>query len=182
MMEALTPFDGIAIVIVIASILMALARGFLRELATLGAFIAALAAAYYAHAFFYGPLSNILPETAPDWIPDAVLIVGTFLVIYILVAWFGVSLSKNLQGADGISLVDRLAGGVFGFLRGAVVIVFFAFVIDLGMDKDQVPEFISEARIYPVMEFSVTAIKKRLPDLAENEGQSVSLDAESDPE
>lgn len=182
MMEALTPFDGIAIVIVIASILVAVARGFLRELATLGAFIAALAAAYYAHSFFYDPLSNLLAESAPEWTPNAILIVGTFLIIYVLVAWFGVSLSRNLQGADGIGLVDRLAGAVFGFLRGAIVIVFFAFVIDFGMDKDQVPEFISKARLYPLMETSVSEIKKQLPVLAEDEGQSISLDAESDPE
>lgn len=182
MMEALTPFDGIAIVIVIVSILMALARGFLRELATLGAFIAALAAAYYARAYFHEPLSNALPEGAPFWIPDAVLVVGAFLIIYIIVAYFGASLSKNLQGADGIGLVDRLAGGIFGFLRGAIVIVFFAFILDIGMDKDQVPEFISEARIYPLMESSVEEIKKQLPDLAERSGSAASLDDTGEPE
>ena len=48
MMEALTAFDAVAIVIVIVSTLMALARGFMRELATLGAFIAAIAAAFFA--------------------------------------------------------------------------------------------------------------------------------------
>jgi len=182
MMEALTPFDGIAIVIVIVSILMALARGFLRELATLGAFIAALSAAYYARAYFYEPLSSALPESAPFWVPDAILVVGAFLIIYIIVAWFGASLSKNLQGTEGIGLVDRLAGGIFGFLRGAVVMVFCAFIIDIGMDKDQVPEFISEARIYPLLETSVAEIKKQLPDLVERSGSATSLDAEPSPE
>lgn len=62
MMEALTAFDAIAIIIVIVSTLMALARGFLRELATLGAFLAALAAAYYANAYLNAPLSDSLPE------------------------------------------------------------------------------------------------------------------------
>lgn len=182
MMEALTPFDGIAIVIVIVSVLMALARGFLRELATLGAFIAALSAAYYARAYFYEPLTNNLPEGAPFWVPDAILIVGAFLIIYVIVAWFGASLSKNLQGTDGVGLVDRLAGGLFGFLRGTIVIVFFAFIIDVWMDKDQVPEFISEARIYPLMESSVAEIKKQLPDLAQRSGSAPSLDDTGEPE
>ncbi|MEL8056225.1 MAG: CvpA family protein [Pseudomonadota bacterium] len=182
MMEALTPFDGIAIVIVIVSVMMALARGFLRELATLGAFMAALAAAYYAHSYLRDPLANTLPETSPNWLPDAILIVGAFLVIYVLVAWFGASLSKNLQGTDGIGLVDRLAGGVFGFLRGAAVIIFFAYAIDIGMDKDQVPEFIRDAQIYPLMESSVAEIKKQLPDLVEQGGQDASLDPEGEPE
>ena len=39
MTEALTPFDAIAIVLILISALMAVARGFMRELATLGAFI-----------------------------------------------------------------------------------------------------------------------------------------------
>ena len=54
MMDALTAFDAIVIVLLIISTLMALARGFMRELATLGAFIAALAAAYYARLFLRG--------------------------------------------------------------------------------------------------------------------------------
>ena len=69
MMEALTAFDAVAILLVILSTLMALARGFLRELATLGAFIAALAAAYYARAFLRQPLADLLPEGLPEWTP-----------------------------------------------------------------------------------------------------------------
>ena len=48
MTDALTAFDAVAISLIILSALMALARGFVRELATLGAFICALASAYYA--------------------------------------------------------------------------------------------------------------------------------------
>ena len=66
MMEALTAFDAVAIVIVIVSTLMALARGFMRELATLGAFIAAIAAAMLADRHLVDPLNSILPDSAPE--------------------------------------------------------------------------------------------------------------------
>ena len=47
--------------VVVISGIMGFARGFLRELATLGAFIGALAAAYYARVFFHDDLSALLP-------------------------------------------------------------------------------------------------------------------------
>ena len=78
MMEALTAFDAVAIVIVIVSTLMALARGFMRELATLGAFIAAIAAAFFARKFFVGTLDAMLPADSPAWMPDAIIFVMVF--------------------------------------------------------------------------------------------------------
>ena len=97
MMEALTAFDAVAIVIVIVSTLMALARGFMRELATLGAFIAAIAAAFFARKFFVGTLEAMLPADSPAWMPDAIIFVMVFLIVYVAVAWFGANLSRTSQ-------------------------------------------------------------------------------------
>ena len=179
MMEALTAFDAVAIVIIIVSTLMALARGFMRELATLGAFIAAIAAAFLANRYFSEPLQNFLPGALPNWTPTAILFIGTFLIIYVIVAWFGASLSKSIQGPDGISLLDRLAGGVFGFARGGIVLVFFVYLLNLAMDKDQIPEFLSEARTYPIILAGANYLKARAPELAERSAQQVPLDAET---
>ncbi len=179
MMEALTAFDAIAIVIVIVSTLMALARGFMRELATLGAFIAAIAAAFFANQYFGASLKNILPGSMPDWTPTAILFVGTFLIIYVVVAWFGASLSKTIQGPDGISLLDRLAGGLFGFARGGIVLVFFVYLLNLAMDEDQIPEFVSQARTYPIINAGAAYLKDRAPELAERTVQQVPLDVET---
>ena len=179
MMEALTAFDAVAIVIVIVSTLMALARGFMRELATLGAFIAAIAAAYYANAFLNAPLSNILPEGVPSWTPMIILFVGTFLVIYVAVAWFGANLSKSIQGVDGIGIVDRLAGGAFGFARGGIVLVFFIYLLNLAMDQDQIPDFVSQARTYPLIAAGANYLGEHAPELAERSADSAALDGDT---
>ncbi len=179
MMEALTAFDAVAIVIVIVSTLMALARGFMRELATLGAFIAALAAAYYANAYLKTPLAGALPSGLPEWTPTAILFVGTFLIIYVVVAWFGASLSKSIQGVEGISMLDRIAGGVFGFMRGAIVLIFFVYLLKLAMDQDQIPEFVSQARTYPMIEAGANYLGQHAPELADRTSQQLPLDAES---
>lgn len=179
MMEALTPFDGIAIVIIIVSTLMALARGFMRELATLGAFIAALAAAMFANNTLSAPLAEALPDSMPETAPMMILFIGTFLIIYIIVAWFGASLSKSIQGVDGISLIDRIAGGVFGFARGAVVLIFFVYLLNLAMDRDQIPEFVSQSRTYPAIAVGADVLGRYAPELEQRGEQQLSLDADT---
>ncbi|MEM8616415.1 MAG: CvpA family protein [Pseudomonadota bacterium] len=180
MMEALTAFDAVVIVVAIVSTLMALARGFMRELATLGAFIAALAAAYYANRFLNGAVAGLIPDSWPSWTPAAILIISTFLVVYVAVAWFGASLSKSIQGVDGISLVDRVAGGLFGLARGYVVLVFFVYLLNLAMDKDQIPEFISEAQTYPLIEAGATYLSDNAPAFGARMGGDDSLDDPGD--
>ncbi len=179
MMEALTAFDAVAIVLVIVSTLMALARGFLRELATLGAFIAAIAAAFFANRYLNQPLMDMLPASLPKLTPTIILFVGTFLVIYVIVAWFGSSLSRSIQGPDGINLLDRVAGGVFGFARGAIVMVFFVYLLNLAMDEDQIPEFVSQARTYPIILSGADYLRQRAPELAERTAPQLPLDVET---
>jgi len=183
MMEALTAFDAIAIVIVIVSTLMALARGFMRELATLGAFIAAMAAAIFAYTYFLAPLQSITPEYLPKDTPFYVLSIGTFVIVYITIAVFGARLSKSIQGVDGIGILDRLAGGIFGLARGYFALVFCVFLLNLSMDKDQIPEFISKARTYPIIEIgSDYAYKQTKTYIEKMSIRALPLDAETSDE
>ena len=180
MMDALTIFDAIVIVLLIISTLMAVARGFMRELATLGAFIAALAAAYYARLFLRDSLSAIMPGDAPDWLPDLILFLGVFLLVYIAVAWFGANLSKSIQGAEGVSVFDRVAGAVFGFARGAVVLIFFVFLMRMALDHDRIPEWIREAQTYPLLENGAVYVERYAAEVGE-QVQRLPLDETQDP-
>ena len=149
MVESITAFDGIALAVIVISAIMAFARGFLREIATLGAFIGALAAAFYARRFFRDDLAALLPDGAEPWMADLTLVVVAFIIVYVIVAWFGQRLSKNIQGADGIGMFDHIAGLVFGVARGAVALVFFAVLVNLALDESRVPGFIRNSMTYP---------------------------------
>lgn len=166
MMDSLTAFDAIVIVLLILSTIMAFARGFMRELATLGAFIAALAAAYYARLFLRDGFATFLPEDTPAWLPDLILFVSAFLLVYIIVAWFGANLSRSIQGVDGVGFLDRLAGAAFGFVRGAVVLVFFVFLLRMGLDQDRIPEWIRTAQTYSMLEDGADYIAESAPALS----------------
>lgn len=178
MTEALTAFDAVALTLIIVSALMALARGFIRELATLGAFIAALAGAYYARIHFRDTVEGWMPQGSPEWVADMVLVVGVFILIYAFVAWWGQRLSKNIQGVEGIGLIDRLAGLVFGVARGGIAVVFFVYLLQLGVEEDRVPEWISGARTYPYFAQAADYVNENAPRIAEDV-QDLAADAPS---
>ncbi|KCZ93716.1 CvpA family protein [Hyphomonas johnsonii] len=151
MLDSVTAFDAIAVAVIVISAIMAFARGFLRELATLGAFIGALTAAFYARKFLHDPLQALLPEGSHELLADGILVVGAFIVVYVLVAWFGQRLSKNIQGADGIGMFDHFAGLAFGVARGIIALVFFVVLLHLALDESRIPAFIQNAAVYPAL-------------------------------
>jgi membrane protein required for colicin V production len=152
MPETISAFDGIFAGVILVSAIMAFARGFLRELATLGAFIGALAAAYYARRFFAGSFAELLPEGTHPLAPDIILVVTAFLVVYVIVAWFGQSLSKSIMTSGDIGLFDHLAGLAFGVFRGLIAMVFFAVLLNVAVERDRIPPFISDSLSYPLLE------------------------------
>ena len=102
MLESITAFDAIAVAVIVISAIMAFARGFLREIATLGSFIAALAAAFYARRFFADGVRTLVPEGVDPLLGDLALVVVAFIIVYVLVAWLLLQFSKNIIGVDGI--------------------------------------------------------------------------------
>ncbi|WP_290843223.1 CvpA family protein [Henriciella sp.] len=166
MMDAITAFDAIVVVLLILSTLMAFARGFMRELATLGAFIAALAAAYFANKYLHAAFARFLPQDTPAYLPSLILFVAFFLLVYVIVAWFGANLSRSIQGVEGIGLLDRVTGAAFGFIRGAVILVFFVFLLRMALDQDRIPEWIRTAQSYSLLESGADYVAESAPELA----------------
>lgn len=182
MSQAFTAFDAAAISIIIISALMALSRGFMRELATLGAFIAALAGAYYAHMYLRDNIADLMPVDAPAWLPDLIVVGVVFIAVYSIVAWFGARLSRNIQGLDGIGMLDRIAGLAFGAARGGIAVVFFILLLGLALDEDNVPVWIKDGGTYPVFKGAAAYVQVNAPRIAEDVRETIPLDAEDDTE
>ncbi|MEQ9506290.1 MAG: CvpA family protein [Hyphomonas sp.] len=158
MLENISAFDGIALGIIVISAIMAFARGFLRELATLGAFIGAIAAAFYARRFLHGTVADLLPEGTHPLAPDIILIVTAFLIVYIIVAWLGHGLSKSIMTNGDIGMFDHIAGLIFGIIRGGVALVFFAVLLNAVYKVNQVPPFIQDSLTYPILARAADAV------------------------
>jgi membrane protein required for colicin V production len=158
MLENISAFDGIAVGVILISALMAFARGFLRELATLGAFIGALAAAYYARKFLNGWVAGFLPPDTHPLAPDIILVVTAFLIVYVIVTFIGQALSRSIMTNGDIGLFDHIAGLVFGVIRGGVALVFFAVLLSVGLEEERVPPFIQDSFSYPMLARAAEAV------------------------
>lgn len=115
----MTAFDFIVIGIVGLSTLFAFARGFVRVVISLAAWVVALVAAWqYAEA-----VAAMLPLLAGSprarYIAAFVLIVVVVLIFGALLGW----LLSRLVRAVGLGFVDRTLGAVLGLARGMLIVV-----------------------------------------------------------
>lgn len=164
---SMTAFDAIIIAVVIMSALMAFSRGFMRELATLGALFFASIAGYFAHLYFRDSVSAILPDSLPDITADALIIAIAFLIVYIIVRILGGRFTKLIQGPEEITMVDRLVGFAFGVVRGLALPFLLAVVFINLVPSEAVPEFVSKSASYPYFERTAAALNATVPEIAD---------------
>ena len=114
----MTGFDLLLIAVIVASALLALIHGIIKEIFSLAAWIVGLGAAI----LLAGPVGNWFP---PDMlgVPHLRYVVA-FLLILVGVLIIGAAVGTLLKSgakAIGLGLLDRLLGAAFGVLRGALI-------------------------------------------------------------
>ncbi len=123
----MTWLDYAVLVLLAASILWGLWRGFVREVISLGAWVLAFIAAN----FFAGALGEELPKALPT--PEVRVLVAfviVFVVTLIACSVAGALLSK-LTKVAGLGSADRVLGGVFGLTRALLILLAFTLVAGL---------------------------------------------------
>jgi len=120
----MTTFDIVIYSILGLSFLASLSRGFVKEvfslLCYLGSFLMAIK--------YQGSLSLLLMETISS---KPIAKVVAFSTIYILTAIIISLMGKVIRGmlmsGTKLSIIDRLMGGVVGFVKGAIIIIAVTF-------------------------------------------------------
>ncbi len=165
----ITWFDLVALAIVAFSGIMAFARGLIRELFSIVAFIgAALAAVYLAER------GRPFVEQFTD-IEGSLATVAAGLAIFLIV-FFGIMMitavvAKTAHQSTEIGSFDRAAGLAFGVLRGVVVVALFVLLMRQTTDSPIVspqaamPAAIANARTFPIYEGVAVAIENALPNI-----------------
>jgi membrane protein required for colicin V production len=157
-MEGLTLnwFDIGVIAIVLLSALMAFFRGFLREIFSIVAFIGAAAAAIFLHQLVTPLMATMMPPTVATFAAGLAVFVASFVIISLLTAMITQISHRN----GDIGLLDRGLGLVFGALRGAVIPLLAVVVLRGITPADRMPEWLVEARTYPIFTAAADAIGK----------------------
>lgn len=152
--------DLAVIIVVLVSGLLALLRGFTREVLAVLSWVAAAAAAYYLH-----PL--VLPYVKPYIPKDSIALIAAVAIVFfatlVIVSLFTVKLSDLILDSK-IGALDRTLGFLFGAARGLLLaVVAFVFYGWLVPEATQ-PEWVKNARTKPILQASGDKLRELLPD------------------
>jgi len=155
----LTTLDYFAIGILVVSAAVGLWRGFFREIIAL---VAWFAAAWLAYHF----CNYLATEWLSAFIPnEAARLASAFLLIFVAVLIAAGLLARTFQSllsSAGLTLVDRFFGLIFGFVRGALVLVVLS---TLGaLTGAQQTKAWQASAIRPVLEQGAGLIRSWLPE------------------
>lgn len=123
----MTGLDYAVLVVLLASLLWGVWRGFVREVISLAAWVLAFLGAN----LFAGPLGELLPKALPTpEIRVLIAFIAVFIVILAICALLARLLSKLVKVA-GLGELDRTLGGVFGLARALLILLAFALLAGL---------------------------------------------------
>ena len=159
----MTLFDVVVLIVLVASVIISVIRGLVREILSLIGWIAAFVIANAFAPWMAGMLPAVVVGGVLRLILGfAILFIGT-LVVAALVA----SAIHHLIRASGLVLADRGLGGVFGLLRGVLIVL--TAVILAGLTNLPKQAFWRDSFFAPIAEQTVRSLKPLLPvDWAEH--------------
>ena len=141
----MTSVDYILAGIVLVSVLFGAIRGFLRESIALLGWLVGLWLAWRYASMVEPYVGGVLRDTPLQiWVARIVVLVGV-----VIGAWLLGSLLGYIVQRSGLTLgVDRVLGGVFGLVRGAVIVGFLVMLCEAA-DLNHEPWW-KESRLLPV--------------------------------
>lgn len=167
----ITWFDLVALAIVAFSGIMAFARGLIREIFSIIAFIGAAIAAVYLAERGRGLVENFTSlEGSLATVAAGLLI---FLVVFFVIMFITSVVAKTAHQSTEIGSFDRAAGLAFGVLRGVLVVALFVLLMRQTTDSPAIspqaamPAAIANARTYPIYEGVAVGLERLLPQARE---------------
>jgi membrane protein required for colicin V production len=157
----ITLLDGILLAVMLISALLAMIRGFMREVLS----IASWAAAALVTLYFYKRLMPVAEQYFTNQYVAMGLVVGClFFGTLIVVAVITIKISDAILDSR-IGALDRTLGFLFGLARGfVIVVVAYAFFDWLVLSKAQ-PKWMTEAKSLRMLQGSRDWLISVSPDL-----------------
>ncbi|HVY19464.1 MAG TPA: CvpA family protein [Bauldia sp.] len=153
-----TILDLIVIVVVLVSAVLAMVRGFVREVLSVASWVAAVAAAY----FLYKPLVPLIRNYIPSATIATIVAAAVIFFIALIVASYITTKISDFVIDSRVGALDRALGFVFGAARGLLLLViallFFSWLVE------KPPSWVANARSEPLLADLGERLKAALPD------------------
>jgi membrane protein required for colicin V production len=165
--------DLIVIVVLLVSGVFAFVRGFVHEVLAVASWVGAAFVTLYAY-----PLVQpwVLGVIAVEFIASLLTGVGLFLVTLVLFSVLTRILSNRIQHSS-LGALDRSLGLLFGFLRGAVIVVLVWLALGYMVTEGDRPAWIQEARSRSLVERGAGLLLTLVPPELLESGDQAAEDA-----
>ena len=152
--------DAIVVVILLLSAIVAVVRGFVREVLAIASWIGAAFVTFYglpeARPYLRDVIDN---QTVADGLTGVTLFVVS-LMVFSLVSHF---LAKTVRG-PALTTVDRALGLVFGVARGALLVCLGYLVLIWLTPEDRRPEWVVQAQTAPYLAEGAALLRTLVPE------------------
>ena len=156
----ITILDLVLLGVMLISGLLAMVRGFMREILSIAAWGAAALVTLYA---FPKVLPSAKSYIANDTIATAATIGGLFVLTLIVVSIITVRISDMILDSR-IGALDRTLGFLFGLARGLVIVVVAYLFFDWLVPQKSQPAWVVDAKSRVVLASTGDWLKSMLPD------------------
>jgi membrane protein required for colicin V production len=153
-------FDFTVLGLLALSALLAMARGFVKELLSLAGWIIAAIVTFMALPYVREPVRNIVKSQTIADIGSGIVI---FLVVLVICGVITHALTRRLpHGTFGF--VDSIMGLVFGLARGALLVSLAYLLLNFAFKSDNLPPWVQEAKTKPYLDQGADILKRLNPE------------------
>ncbi|PLW77383.1 CvpA family protein [Cohaesibacter celericrescens] len=156
----ITLLDGIFLIVLLISAFLAMIRGFVREVLSIGAW---LAAAYLTVTMFEHVLPYVQTYLPQPIVAQGATALGIFLITLIVVSFITMQISDFILDSR-IGALDRTLGFVFGAARGAVLMAVAMIFFNWFVPEDKQPTWVAQAKAKPLLNSVGERLINLLPD------------------
>jgi membrane protein required for colicin V production len=156
----ITFLDLILLVVMLISAMLAMIRGFMREVLSIGAWAIAAIATVYSYAKLL-PLAKQYFNN--DIVAAGAVIGGVFLGTLLIVSVLTVRISDMILDSR-VGALDRTLGFLFGLGRGLIIVVVAFLFFDWLVPAKSQPTWVQSAKSKVVLQSTGDWLKAMLPD------------------
>jgi membrane protein required for colicin V production len=120
----MTSFDYAVLAIVGLSVLLSIMRGFVREVLALASWVIA----FFVAKIYMLELVPLLPDAIPN---ESLRMLAAFLILFLatlLICTLLAIVLSQIFKKIGLGWLDRVIGGMFGLVRGIVIVTVLVFL------------------------------------------------------
>ncbi|TDK37123.1 CvpA family protein [Rhizobium deserti] len=156
----ITIFDGIVIAVTLFSAVLAMVRGFSREVLSIASWAGSIAAAYYLYPLVLPYAKNYISDDRIALAASAGLI---FLIALIIISFITTRIADFIIDSR-IGALDRTLGFLFGAARGVLLLVVAVAFFNWLVAPDRQPVWVTQAKSKPFLDTLVARLETVLPD------------------